>query len=130
MPSPTGYRITFNVFNDSPTGHVNVTFTGPDGQPQTFGNNTNNGEWGVRVENLVGRNYFSTHHDVTAEQFFASRNLVSEIIGGDQNSYGLIFRNCVDFVRKVAAFGGLGTDISSLFQWVDTPVNYYASITD
>lgn len=49
---------------------------------------------------------------------------------GDANSYGLLFRNCVDFVRKVAEFAGLGTDISEMIQWVDTPVNHYASITD
>lgn len=34
------YTITINNYNNSGTGHVNVTLTGPNNWSETYGNNT------------------------------------------------------------------------------------------
>jgi hypothetical protein len=125
------YYITVNVFNGSFTGHVNITLNGPNGYSYTFGNNTTDGNWGVRREFNDGRtDMFSTHYPVSYDQMMSMYNWVTGIMADPGNSYGLLGRNCVDFVRDMFGQAGLGNQISSLMQWLDTPVNHYAALTD
>lgn len=125
------YTITVNTFNGSFTGHVNITLTGPDGWTHTFGNNTTDGSWGVREEFNDGRtDMHSTTYPATYEQVMAMYNWVAGILGDPNNSYGLLGQNCVDFVRDMFSVAGLTNQISSLMQWLNMPVNYYAAITD
>lgn len=129
-----GYRIIFNVFGDSATGHVNVTFVGPDGSgwaPQTYGNNVNGGIWGVRNEDhSLSRNPAQTIHNVSYEGFMAAWNMIQSIINGPDNNYGLFGQNCVDVLREVAELAGLGNQVGSLFQDLGLPVNSYAHMSD
>lgn len=131
---PAGYRIIINVFGDSNTGHVNVSFVGPDGSnwgTQTYGNNTSNGVWGVRDESSsLSRNPATTIWDVSYEQFTSAWNMVQTVINGPDNNYGLFGQNCVDFVRAVMDTAGLGQYVGSLFQDLGLAVNAYAHITD
>ena len=115
------------------TGHVNITLSGPNGWSYTYGNNTNNGSWGVRVEDNSTRDpstINSTTYPVTYEQMMEMYNWATGILGDPNNSYGLLGQNCVDFVRDMFNVAGLTNQISSLMQWLDLPVNYYAAITD
>ena len=128
---PDEYVVTVNTFNGSFTGHVNVTISGPNGYSYTFGNNINGGEWGVRVETNLGRtDIHSTHYSITYGQAVAMHGWAASLISDPNNSYGLLGRNCVDFVRDMFSAGGLGNQISSMIQWLDTPVNHYAAISD
>ena len=67
---PDNYTVTVNVMTGG-TGHVNITLSGPNGWSYTYGNNTNNGSWGVRVEDNSTRDpstINSTTYPVTYEQ--------------------------------------------------------------
>ncbi|MFT4955555.1 MAG: hypothetical protein ACI8U3_001948 [Brevundimonas sp.] len=55
---------------------------------------------------------------------------VTGIMNDSGNSYGLLGRNCVDFVRDIFNVAGLGNQISHMMQWLSAPVNFYAQITD
>ena len=86
---------------------------------------------GVRVENNVGRtDIHSTHYAATYEQVMAMYNWVTQVMADPGNSYGLLGRNCVDFVRDMFNVAGLGNQISHMMQWLNEPVNFYAQITD
>lgn len=130
----SGYKIIVNVFGDSATGHVNVTFVAPNGTawaPQTYGNNVNGGLWGVRDEaSSLDRGPAQTEWDVSYEQFMSAYGMVQNFINGPDNNYGLFGQNCVDFVRAVLETAGLGNQVASLFQDLGLAVNAYAHVTD
>lgn len=60
----------------------------------------------------------------------AAYNLIAGIMADENNDYGLLGENCVDFVRDVLMAAGLGDQVSPLMQWVDAAVNHYAAISD
>ena len=108
-----------------------MTISGPGGYSHTFGNNISSGSWGVREEfNIDRTDIFSTSYSVSYAQALDMYNWAAGLISDPQNSYGLLGRNCVDFVRDMFSAGGLGNQISSMIQWLDTPVNHYAAISD
>jgi hypothetical protein len=55
--------------------------------------------------------------------------MIQGILNDPFQSYGLLGRNCVDFVREVLEAAGL-EGVSERMQWVDAPVNHYAVIMD
>lgn len=129
------YSITVNVFNNAGTGHINVTFRGPNGFEETYGNNVTNVNgnvfWGIRDEreNLL-QNHSSYQIPVTYEQMMAAWTMVQTRIAGHDNNYGLGFQNCVDFVRDILREAGLGNDVAGFMSGIDAPVTRYAELTD
>lgn len=128
------YYIIINTINGSATGHVNITLYGPDGWTQTYGNNTTDGSWGVREEDNSWRApstvQMSERIYVTYEQMMSMHTWITNILSDPNNAYGLIGQNCVDFVRDVLSAAGIGEQVSLFMAWLNTPVTYYAAITD
>lgn len=68
---------------------------------------------------------------ITQAQFDAMHAYMEERALDDiDNTYGLLFQNCVDFIRDVLEVGGVDNDVSGLMDHPLLPVSIYAEITD
>jgi hypothetical protein len=134
---PNEYHVRVNTFSGSATGHVNISVR-HNGEVFTFGNNTStntNGgiEWGVRNEqSIYGRADMGngTWIPITQAKYEQMLEYMEQRADDPDDYYGLLFRNCVDFIRDVLQGGNVDRDVSELITDPDLPVTIYARMTD
>lgn len=123
------FRIVVNEYQDSVTGHTNVSFFNADGILEgTFGANIkdldhnplNGWEGGIFNETGSRTPIHQTSFNVSEEKFNSLKGYVDtqvyKTLIQDEMNYNILAENCVDFVENLLNRGNIDHDITSMFQ--------------